>query len=159
MRRIKLFEGFSRSHPQYTEQELKSGISDCLVELNDLGNFEYQINIDLNDNYVCVIIKVDESDVPDEEYFHTTKTFDCTDQVIADSVMFLSDYMRETFGSNLYTEYWIYDSNDYPFTLTEYPTKDYLLKLEEEEEEDFEDNKWKIDSIQLTTKLMIKYKW
>ena len=120
MKRIKLFESFSRSHPQYTEQELKSGISDCLVELNDLGNFEYQINIDLNDNYVCVLIKVDESAVPDEEYFYTavyaTKTFDCTDQVIADSVMFLSDYMRETFGSNLYTEYWIYDFDRLPYT-------------------------------------------
>ena len=145
--RIKLFESF------VNEKTLRQGMEDALVELNDNGSFEYSINMDLYDNYVAVLIFVDESDVPDEEYFHTTKTFDCSDNLIAEPVIFLSDYMRETLGSNLYIEYWIYDFDSIPHTLTEYPTSDYLWEIQEEGEHE------KVSATQQATKLMIKYKW
>lgn len=140
--RIKLFEGF------VNEKTLRQGMEDALVELNDIGTFQCSIDIDLYDNYVCVVITVDESDVPDDEYFYTTKTFDCIE--IRESVMFLSDYMRETLGRNLYTEYWIYDMDNNSEILTEYPTEDLVNHLEENEEEVVYDT---------VTKLMIKYKW
>ena len=146
--RIKLFEGFSRSHPQYTEQEIKSGISDCLVELNDLDNFEYEINIDLNDNYICVVIKVDESDVPDEEYFYTTQKFDALE--ITEPVLLLENYITEKFD-RVITEYWFYYNDDIE-TFHEFPSEEDLLELEENGEYD------RIDTVSQTEKLIIKYR-
>ena len=104
--------------------------------------------MDLYDNYVVVLIFLDESDVPDEEYFYTTKTFDCIE--IKEPVMFLSDYMRETLGSNLYIEYWIYDIDNNSEILTEYPTGDLKNYLLEDEEEVVYDK---------VSRLIIKYKW
>jgi hypothetical protein len=146
--RIKLFEGFSRSHPQYTEQEIKQGISDCLVELNDLGDFEYEINIDLNDNYICVVINVDESDVPDEEYFYTTKTFDSLE--ITEPVLLLENYITEKFD-RIITEYWFYYQDNIE-VFHEFPSEEDMNELEENGEDD------RVDTIFHTEKLIIKYR-
>ncbi len=140
--KIKLFECF------VNEKTLTQGMEDALVELNDIGTFLYSIKMDLYDNYVVVLIFLDESDVPDEEYFYTTKTFDCIE--IKEPVMFLSDYMRETLGSNLYIEYWIYDIDNNFEILTEYPTGDLKNYLLEDEEEVVYDK---------VSRLIIKYKW
>lgn len=150
MRRIKLFESF-RGDSKYTEQDIKKGISDCLVELNDRllnYNFEYETLVDLNDNYICVVIKIDESEVPDDEYWSSTKTFNCLE--ITEPVLLLESYITEKFD-RVITEYWFYYSDDIE-TFHEFPSEEDLLELEENGEYD------RIDTISQTEKLIIKYR-
>ena len=149
--RIKLFEGFSRSHPQYTEQEIKQGISDCLVELNDRllnYNFEYETLVDLNDNYICVVIKLDESSVPDEEYFYTTKTFNSLE--ITEPVLLLENYITDKFD-RIITEYWFYYQDNIE-AFHEFPSEEDMDELEENGEDD------RVDTVFHTEKLIIKYR-
>jgi hypothetical protein len=146
--RIKLFEGFS-SHP--TEQQLRAGISDCLVELNDNlsnYNFEHEIIIDFNDNYICVVINIDESSVPDEDYWYSTQKFDSLE--ITESVLLLENYITEKFD-RVITEYWFYHNDDVE-TFHEFPSEEDLLELEENGEYD------RIDTVAQTEKLIIKYR-
>lgn len=147
--RIKLFEGFSKSHPQYTEQEIKKGMEDCLVELNDgLSKYEYDIDIDLNDNYICVVIKsivfFDESEVPDDEYWYFTKTFDCLE--ISESVLLLENYIEEKFD-RVITEYWFYKDEDIA-TFHHFPTFEELYDLDYVQ----------VDCVHTCEKLIIKYR-
>lgn len=149
--RIKLFEGFSRSHPQYTEQEIKQGISDCLVELNDRlldYNFEYETLVDLNDNYICVVIKLDESSDPDEHYWYSTQKFDSLE--ITEPVLLLENYITEKFD-RVIKEYWFYHIDEVE-VFHEFPSEEDLLELEENGEYD------RIDTVSQTEKLIIKYR-
>ena len=149
--RIKLFEGFSRSHPQYTEQEIKNGISDCLVELNDRlldYNFEYETLVDLNDNYICVVIKIDESSVPDDEYWSSTKTFNSLE--ITEPVLLLENYITDKFD-RIITEYWFYYQDNIE-AFHEFPSEEDMDELYEDGEYD------RVDPVFNTEKLIIKYR-
>ena len=126
-------------------------ISDCLVELNDRllnYNFEYETLVDLNDNYICVVIKLDESSVPDEEYFYTTKTFNSLE--ITESVLLLENYITDKFDS-IITEYWFYKGEDIS-TFHHFPTSEELEQLYDDGESE------KVDCVHTCEKLIIKYR-
>lgn len=141
---FKLFESFN-------EESLKGDITDCLVELMDLGIYEYTLNVDIADKYVYICIKVDESDVEDEEYFHYTKKFDVSS--ISEPILLLEDYMRDKFGHSLYIDYRVFN-DDIDRFFSKFPTYEYVESIRDDE--DYEDE---VELIEATTKLVMKYKW
>jgi hypothetical protein len=104
--------------------------------------------VDLNDNYICVVIKLDESSVPDEEYFYTTKTFNSLE--ITEPVLLLENYITDKFD-RIIMEYWFYYQDNIE-AFHEFPSKEDMDELEENGEDD------RVDTVFHTEKLIIKYR-
>jgi hypothetical protein len=94
------------------------------------------------------VIKLDESSVPDEEYFYTTKTFNSLE--ITESVLLLENYITDKFDS-IITEYWFYKGEDIS-TFHHFPTSEELEQLYDDGESE------KVDCVHTCEKLIIKYR-